>query len=392
MKPGSLPGNARTGRQSGGLAYTESSFGINAKLVMWAFHIVLALSLLGVTAVSAQGGQAGLILINFVGTEMIFTLDDTPYVVPGTDTVPEGGELRLTLIPGRHTYSAHAPGSEGTNGEIELLIGQTQILGAHLERSSPVLSPAGLVLEKPQDVLVIFEATLTPPASPTATKPDPLRPLPVGKGALVLVNYIGETLTVDIDGTLYTVPTNGRLQIDLPPGEVTYSVSAGLSGMNGAVQVTVNDYIGVGFKREIPPEEADYEVGEPVPTPVPLEISDFPVSLVDEPVGRDASASAEVASPASKDDESIFTPPGQEVLEVVNYIGEALTFTINNQTYLVAADGGTLTLNVAPGEYTFSASTPQAGMNGSLGVTEGEDTQVGVALDFESGRLKVYTN
>jgi hypothetical protein len=359
---------------------------------MWALHIVLALSVLGVSAVSAQGGQAELILINFVGTEMIFTLDDTPYVVLGTDTVPEGGELRLTLIPGRHTYSAHAPGSEGTNGDIELLIGQTQMLGARLERSSPVLSPAGLVLEKPQDVLVIFEATLTPPASPTAPKLDPLRPLPIGKGALVLVNYIGETLTVDIDGTLYTVPTNGRLQIDLPPGEVVYSVSAGLSGMNGTTHVTVNDYIGVGFKREILPEEADYEVGEPVPTPVPLEISDFPISLVGEPVGRAASASPEVAIPASEDDSTVFTPPGQGELEVVNYIGEALTFTINSQTYLVAADGGTLTLNMAPGEYTFSASTPQTGMNGSIGVTEGEKTQVGIALDFESGRMEVYIN
>jgi hypothetical protein len=203
---------------------------------------------------------------------------------------------------------------------------------------------------------------------------------------------MGETLTVDIDGTLYTIPANGRLQIDLPPGEVIYSVSAGLSGMNGTAQVTVNDYIGVGFKREIPPEETDYEVGEPIPTPVPLEISDFPLSLVDEPVGRAVSASPEVASPASEDDASVFTPSGQGVLEVVNYIGEALTFTINNRAYLVAADGSTLTLNLAPGEYTFSASTPQAGMNGSLGVIEGEDTQVGVALDFESGRMEVYIN
>ena len=365
---------------------------MKCKSIILVVYVVLFLSLLSVTIVSAQGRQAELIVFNFVGTEMIFTLDDMPYVVLGTDTVPEGGELRLTLIPGRHTYSAHAPGSEGTNGDIELLIGQTQMLGARLERSSPVLSPAGLVLEKPQDVLVVFEATLTPPASPTAPKPDPLRPLPVGKGGLVLVNYIGETLTVDIDGTLYTIPTNGRLQIDLPPGEVVYSVSAGLSGMNGTAQVTVNDYIGVGFKREIPPEEADYEVGEPVPTPVPLEISDFPLSLVDEPVGRAAFASPEVASPASEDDASIFTPPGEGVLEVVNYIGEVLTFTINNQAYLVAADGGTLTLNLAPGEYTFSASTPQAGMNGSLGVTGGDDTQVGVVLDFESGRMEVYIN
>jgi hypothetical protein len=346
--------------------------------------------LVGVAATSAQNGGGGLVIINFVGGEMTFTLDGTPYTLPGTDTVPEGGQLALDLTPGRHTYSAHVPGSEGANGEVELVAGERQVLGARTERSAPVVSPAGVVLEEPRDTLVFFEASLTPPAPAPKRQPESLQPLPAGQGALVFVNYIGEALTLDIRGDLFSVPANGRLQVNLLPGEVSYSASAGFSGINGTAQVTAGGYTGLGFTREIPPEEPDYEVGEPVPTPVPLEISVFPVSMEGEPLGQPPSVPAVAASPESDAEKPVSAPAGQTGISVVNYVGERLTFTIDNQTYSVPGSGGQLTIDLAPGEYTFTASTPQAGTNGSLRVTAGTATQVSVALDVGSGEMKIY--
>ena len=55
--------------------------------------LIAALSLMGVAATSAQSGQAALVIVNYVGSQMSVTLDGMSYVVPGTDTVPEGGQL-----------------------------------------------------------------------------------------------------------------------------------------------------------------------------------------------------------------------------------------------------------------------------------------------------------
>jgi hypothetical protein len=362
------------------------------RILLWALYGLLALFLIGTAAVSAQGGQAKLVIINFVGTEMTFTLDGTPYSVPGTDMAPEGGQLTLALSPGRHTYSAHTPGSEGTNGEVELAAGETQVLGARTERTGPIVSPAGIVLEVPRDKLVLFEASLTlpsPPALPAQPQPQPLQPLPAGLGALVFVNYIGEDLVVNIQNTLYTVPANGRLQINLPPGEVGYSAGAGLSGMNGTAQVRAGTYTGLGFTREIPPEEPDYRLGKPAPTPVPLEMSVFQVLLADESIAEARPTPAQPA-PAAEEERPSSVPASQGELRVANYIGETLTFTIKNQTYSVAGGGGKLTLNLEPGEYTFTASTPGAGVNGSLRVTHEKTTQLSATLDVDSGQMRVF--
>jgi hypothetical protein len=257
------------------------------------------------------------------------------------------------------------------------------VLGARLERSSPVISPAGIVLEKPRDMLVFFEASLTPPATTPAPQAQPLRPLLPGQGGLVLVNYIGEELTVDIEGVLYKVPADGRLQVNLSPGEVTFSASAGVSGINGTAQVRSGVYTGLGFTRETGPQEPDYDVGEPVPTPVPLKISVFPV-LLDAPTAGAPAKSVPAAQPMA-------IPAEQGQLGVVNYIGETLTFTINDQAYAVAGSGGRLEINLTPGEYTFTASTPRVAVNGSLHVTAGAAVRLSVTLDVPSEQMKIYS-
>ena len=45
---------------------------MKAKSLQWALPILLILSLLSVAAASAQGGQAELIIINYVGEPMTF--------------------------------------------------------------------------------------------------------------------------------------------------------------------------------------------------------------------------------------------------------------------------------------------------------------------------------
>jgi hypothetical protein len=355
----------------------------------WVACIVLLLVLVSVAATSPQAGQAQLVIINYVGGQMTFTLDGTVYPVPGTDTQPTGGQLVLALTAGRHTYSAHVPGSEGVNGDVELAAGQSQVLGARLERSAPVISPAGIVLEKPRDILVLFEASLTPAAPTPAPQAQPLQPLPPGQGGLVLVNYIGEDLTVDIEGVLYKVPADGRLQVNRPPGEFTYSASAGFSGINGTALVRSGGYTGLGFTREIGPQEPDYDIGEPVPTPVPLKISVFPV-LLDVPVAGALPGPAVPPAPVPAV-QPMAIPANQGQLGVVNYIGEPLTFTINDRAYAVAGSGGKLEINLAAGEYTFTASTPQAAVNGSLRVTAGAAVHLSVTLDVPSGQMKIYS-
>jgi len=348
--------------------------------------IVLLLSLVTSAAAWAQAGQATLVIINFVGTPMTFTLDGTAYTVSGTDTAPDGGQLTLTLAPGKHTYSAHTPGSEGTNGDMELAAGQTQVLGARLQRLAAVVSPTGIVLEEPRDLLVLFEASLTPPAPAPAPVMAPLQPVPAGEGALVLVNYIGEELKIDIQGVVYTVPADNRLQVNLPPGQVSYSASAGLSGINGTALVKAGEYSGLSFTRETPPSEPDYDVGELEPTPVVLKIFVSPVSL-DEAVVATRPAGPPAATPVTP---AVAAPAGDGKLNVVNYIGEMLTLTIDDQVYSVAGGGGELTLTLSPGEYTYSASTPQAGSNGSLNVAAGATTRLSVTLDVQTGQMKTY--
>jgi hypothetical protein len=161
-------------------------------VVLWMLVLVAAVSLLGVAATYAQGGQASLVVINYVGSQMIFTLDGTQYTVPGTDSAPGGGQLTLALDVGRHDYSGTIPGGPGSNGQVELAAGQTYVLGARLETMPARVSSQGVVLEKPRDKLVFFEASLNPPASPSPVTRPALQALPAGQGALVLDNYIGE--------------------------------------------------------------------------------------------------------------------------------------------------------------------------------------------------------
>jgi hypothetical protein len=352
---------------------------------------VLWLSLVGATAISAQGGQAtppaggaALIVINYVGDVLVFTLDGTAYNVPGTNVTPSGGQMSFPLSAGRHVYSGLVPGQTGANGEIDLAPGQTYVLGARLETEPAVISPAGIVLRKPFNKVLFFPASLTP-AAPTPTPAPPvLQPIPAGQGALVFVNYVGDELTVNINNTVYKVPADGQLQINLAPGQVNYTASVGPSFYNATVRVEASVFTGLGFTRDIP-VTPELDLGELKPTAVPLKLYVNPVPLSGEPVAT--------ATPAPSGGPAAPPAPGTSggtTLTVVNYIGETATFTIDNKVYSVAGNGGSLAIALAPGDYTFTASTPKAASNGSIKVVNGASVRVTITLDVPSGQIKLY--
>ena len=333
---------------------------------------VLWLALVGVTAISAQAtppaGGATLLVINYVGEEMVFTLDGAVYKVPGTNVTPGGGQMSFALSVGRHIYSGLVPGRTGANGEVDLVPGQTYVLGARLETEPAVISPAGIVLRKPFDKVVFFPASLTP-AAPTPTPAPPvLQPIPAGQGALVFVNYVGEELTVNINNTVYKVPADGQLQINLAPGEVKYTASVGPSSYNATVLVAAGAYTGLSVTRDIP-VTPEFDLGELKPTAVPLNLHINPVSLSGEPVATATPAASAPAGGAAVP--AAPGPSGGAALTVVNYIGQPATFTIDNQAYSVAVNGGSVAIALAPGDYTFTASTPKGSTNGSLKVVSG---------------------
>ncbi len=254
------------------------------KLVIPILSSMVWLSLFGVTAISAQGGQATppageatLLVINYVGDQLVFTLDGTTYNVPGSNVTPGGGLMSFPLPAGRHVYSGLVPARVGANGEVDLAVGQTYVLGARLETQPAVISPkTGKVVSKPYDELILFPASLAPAAPTPTPQPAALQPIPAGQGALVFANYVGEALAVNIDNVLYTVPANGRLQINLPPGDVNYTASIGPSFYNATISVQAGVYTSLGVTRDIP-ATPEYDVGKLKPTAVPLKLYVNPV-------------------------------------------------------------------------------------------------------------------
>jgi hypothetical protein len=150
-----------------------------------ALSLALAAALLvTVAAVYAQSGGATLIVVNYVGNELSFTLDGARHTVPASDGV-RPGQVAFDVAAGKHEYSGVVPGGPGANGMVELASGQSFVLGARLDKTAARVSAEGKVIEEPRDVLVFFEASLTPPSPPAVATRAPLRALPAGQGAVI---------------------------------------------------------------------------------------------------------------------------------------------------------------------------------------------------------------
>jgi hypothetical protein len=340
------------------------------------------------------------ILVNYIGQEITFDLDDVTYSVPGTNTIPEGGRFELQLTPGEHKYAVNVPQVGGSAGEFTLEPGGTIAKAVRLEMGSPAVDINGIVLEEPQDEVVVFDI------DPFAVDPaevegnvdswQPVTALP-DKGSIVWINHSGQDeLTVDLDGQLYRVApqTNnipGRLQVDVPAGTHRYTASVPYGSVNGEITLVVGEVAGINVIPEIR-EEPDYEVGEEVEIP-PVELSLFEEDLTSR-VEVAQPDSAPGALPGTGDE---MAPPDTEApalfegLLVKNYTGDTLIFTINNQVFAVP-DNAEQTILLPAGSHNYTASLPFVATTGTVDLVDNRGVELSVAINVARDLLTVYQN
>jgi hypothetical protein len=73
-------------------------------------------------------GKAGLLIRNYITSEISFNIQDKEYKVPKSPGGGVPGELFLILNPGKYTYSASVPAG-GINGEVELVVNRVFVQG-----------------------------------------------------------------------------------------------------------------------------------------------------------------------------------------------------------------------------------------------------------------------
>ena len=356
-------------------------------------------------ATLAQQGSENFIFINYIGREMTLDLDDVSYIVPGTDTMPQGGRLALQLSAGEHKYAANVPGvGLGSAGEFTLTPGQVVAKAARLEQTNPGVDRNGILISKPKDVVRVFD--FDPFAQPVESPPlmDTWQPGAAASGmtGLVWINYVGDELTVDLNGQIYKVapPANdipGRLQIDVAPGEYTYTASVPAGSVNGRLTAVAGQVTGLTIYAD-PPEPRDYKIGEEF---------DFIQPLTMHALDEDLTAQAAMAAQPAVIDPAPATLPntGGEITNplqpdfaalpegilIKNYAGDALTFTINNQTYTIPTNAEQ-TISLPPGHYTFTASIPFVATTGEVEMQPGQGVELSIAINVAHDVLNVYQN
>ena len=376
------------------------------KMVTMAFGVLAAVGLMFAffgSQTQAQESVDNFVFINYIGQELFLDLDDVTYTVPGTDTVPDGGRLTLQLNPGEHKFAANVPGVIGKAGEFTLSPGGFIAKAARLDQTAPAIGPDGILLAKPKDIVDVFD--FNPNVEPAADTPpvDTWQPAvaAAGQGSIVWINYIGDELTVDLNGELFKVAPSagdisGRLQIDVAPGDYTYTASVPGGSLNGPLNVAAGQVTGLSFTGVR--EERKYDVGEkydfllPVTMTVAQEDLTAQATAVIEPaapVDTSSPAPAEDAAPAEPlVNDAAAVEPG---LLVKNYAGEALTFTIDGREYTIP-NNDELTIDLPAGSYSFTASRPYVATTGTVELLPDQGVELSVAVNVAGDVLSVYQN
>lgn len=375
-------------------------------MVTMAFGVLAAVGLMFAffgSQTQAQESVDNFVFINYIGQELFLDLDDVTYTVPGTDTVPDGGRLTLQLNPGEYKFAANVPGVIGKAGEFTLSPGGFIAKAARLDQTAPAIGPDGILLAKPKDIVDVFD--FDPNVEPAADTPpvDTWQPAvaAAGQGSIVWINYIGDELTVDLNGELFKVAPSagdisGRLQIDVAPGDYTYTASVPGGSLNGPLNVAAGQVTGLSFTGVR--EERKYDVGEkydfllPVTMTVAQEDLTAQATAVIEPaapVDTSSPAPAEDAAPAEPVvNDAAAVEPG---LLVKNYAGEALTFTIDGREYTIP-NNDELTIDLPAGSYSFTASRPYVATTGTVELLPDQGVELSVAVNVAGDVLSVYQN
>jgi hypothetical protein len=351
------------------------------------------------TAIAQQSdtGRPNFVFVNYFGQDMVFDLDDVTHIIPGTASAPEGGRLELQLAPGEHKYAANVPGvNTGHAGTFVIEPGGYVGKAARLEKTNALLDRAGNVLEKPKDYVFVFDFdpfAAPAPQTPTVDNWQPVAAAP-GQGSIAWSNYNRDELTVDLNGTLYKVPPAansipGHLQIDVAPGLYRYTASVPYGSLNGEITVVTGQITGLNISAKLQPEP-EYEIGEPSPLPLPVELQLAQEDLTAKTAPQGEAAPAEL--PASG---GILTPADalpagpSKGLQIKNYAGDTLTFTIDEQTYSIA-DNAATTLTLPPGHYNYTASLPFLATTGTVDLTAGQSVELSIASNVSHDVLSVY--
>jgi hypothetical protein len=366
--------------------------------------VTTLLSLFPMAGYAQESTGGNFILVNYIGQALTLDLDDVTYTVPGTDTSPEGGRFELQLAPGEHKYAVNVPQVTGSAGEFTIEPGGTVAKGVRLEKGNPAVDRNGIVLEKPQDEVVLFDFDPFAVAPTEVATPvdswQPVAPMP-GKGSIVWINHSGQDeLTVDLAGQLYKVAPKmndipGRLQADVSPGTYSYTASVPYGSLNGEISVVAGNVTGINIIPGIR-EEPEYEVGEKVEFP-PVELSLFEEDLTGQ-VGIVQSTSAQDSSPTATDEEmapaneeGVAIPAVSEGLLVKNYTGDTLIFTIDNRAFAIP-DRAEQTIVLPAGSYNYTASLPFVATTGTVDLVDGQGIELSVAINVARDFLSVYQN
>jgi hypothetical protein len=373
-------------------------------LVLFALLAVLMFTPSVMHAQQTVVGTENFVFVNYIGHELNLDLDDVQYTVPGTDVVPEGGRLSLTLPYGEHKFAANVPGSGGAAGEFSVTPGAVVGKAVRFEKTAPEVKD-GILIEKPKDYVFIFD--FDPNAPVAVAEPvmvDTWQPemAAAGQGSLVWINYNGDELTVDLNGELYKVPPTaatgpGRLQINVAPGKYAYTASIPYGSLNDEVILAAGEVRGISISAELP-EEPDYDVGDYV---------DLTPDITLRQSSEDLTVNAATAAlPAAVDDGSpqvlpvtgiapspvVLSPPVVgDNLKIKNYAGDTLIFTIDGQTYNILRDEA-LTLALKPGQYSYTASTPFVATTGVIDIVNvpSQPVELSVVINVGGDFLTVY--
>jgi hypothetical protein len=331
----------------------------------------------------------------------VLDLDDVTYTVPGTAKAPEGGRLALQLAEGEHKYAANVPGVPlGSAGEFTIPPGGYVAKAARLEKTSATLDRHGLVIETPKDQVFVFDFDPSAAPAPTTPAADPWQPRVAapGMGSLAWTNYYHDELTVDLNGQLYKVPPAannlpGRLQLDVAPTLYRYTASVPYGSLNGEINVVPGQVTGLTISAKLQPEPR-YDIGEPSPLPLPVDLLLFQEDLT----ARAVSVTTPDAAPGELPLSGGILPPAPleagaspDGLLVKNYAGDTLIFTINNQTYTLP-DNTTQTLPLPPGHYNYTASLPFVATTGTVDLATDQSIELSVAINVGHDVLSVYQN
>ena len=210
-------------------------------------------------------------------------------------------------------------------------------------------------------------------------------------GNFILVNYIGQSINLDLDDMTYTVPgtdTNpdgGRFEMQLGPGEHKYAVNApNVGGSAGEFTIEPGSTVAKGVRIEKGQPVLDRN-GVVLEKPKD-EVLVFDIDLTVGPVADTAPVDAwQPVAPTA----------GQASIVWINYNGvDELTVDLAGQLYKVPpyTNGipGRLQIDLPAGSYTYTASVPFGSISGEIDLQVGQVSGVNVIPEIrEAPKYKV---